>query len=32
MNQSLSMTGIDYFSVMMRASVIGDISRFGTPV
>jgi transposase len=27
----MSMTGIDYFSAMMIASEIGDISRFGTP-
>ena len=27
----MSMTGIDYFSAMMIASEIGDISRFNTP-
>ena len=27
----MSMTGIDYFSAMMIASEIGDITRFSTP-
>jgi transposase len=27
----MSMTGIDYFSVMLIASEIGDITRFSTP-
>ena len=27
----MSMTGIDYFSAMMMASEIGDITRFNTP-
>ena len=29
--ESMSMTGIDYFSAMMIASEIGDITRFRTP-
>jgi hypothetical protein len=27
----MGMTGIDYFSAMMIASEIGDITRFSTP-